>query len=217
MSVAGIMRTGSRRARRRGGPRMATNGARLVVLLGLTLLAGCGFFSRSKSRFFSLDPIPSPAAITLRGLPIGIDVVELPPGLDRREMVVRQPDLRLEMREREQWSAPLESLVLHTLAFNLASRLPDGMVVLPGQAKPAGQMRAVDVVFEDFAAGSDGVVVLEARWSVRDDADDRPDLTSHERITVDIASLDSSEIAKGMSQALAALADRIISRTASHR
>jgi hypothetical protein len=36
----------------------------------------------------------------------------------------------------------------------------------------------------------------------------QPDMTHHERISIDIASLDSANIASGTSQALAALADR---------
>jgi len=36
-----------------------------------------------------------------------------------------------------------------------------------------------------------------------------PDVTHHERISIDIASLDSANVASGTSQAVAAFADRI--------
>ncbi|HET7712373.1 MAG TPA: ABC-type transport auxiliary lipoprotein family protein, partial [Thermoanaerobaculia bacterium] len=104
------------------------------------LLAGCGFFSRSKSQYYSLEPMgpeAAPSAATMSGVPIGIDGVELPPGIDRKEIVVRGTDNRLEVRSAQQWASSLEQMVIHTLAFDLAKRLPVGMVVLPGQAKPA--------------------------------------------------------------------------------
>ena len=45
------------------------------------------------------------------------------------------------------------------------------------------------------------------RWTVRESG--KPEVARHEQIAVDIASLDSANIATGMSQALATLADRI--------
>ncbi len=183
---------------------------RTLPFLLLLFLAGCSFFSRSQSRFFSLDRIgPTTPLATVRGLPIGIDGVELPPGLDRREIVVRKADHQLEVRSNEQWSALLQPLVLHTLAFDLAARVPEGMVILPGEAKPAGAMRSIDVVLEELAAGPDAKVVLDGRWVVRENG--RADVAHHERIVVDIASLDSAAIATGVSQALGILADRMAS------
>jgi len=81
------------------------------------------------------------------------------------------------------------------------------MVILPGEAKPSGAMRSIDVVLEELAAGPDAKVVLDGRWMVRESG--RPDVTRHERIVVDIASLASANIAKGVSQALGTLADRM--------
>jgi uncharacterized lipoprotein YmbA len=178
-----------------------------AILLTL-LLTGCGFFGRTKNTFYSLEPIPpTAAAASFRGTPIGIDGIELPPGLDRREIVVRGNDQRLEVRGTQQWAAPLEDMVIHTLAFDLANRLPEGMVILPGEAKPSA-MRSVYLVLEDLAAGQDRVFVLDARWKLTTPG--QPELTRHERITVNLDSLDSAKIASAMSSALATLAERIV-------
>ncbi len=179
---------------------------RIRAIACLLLLTGCGFFSRTKSRFYSFERIPA-ARVEMRGTPIAIEVVELPPGFDRREIVVRQPDLRLEVRERDQWSASLEPMVLHTLAFDLAARLPEGMVILPGQVKQAGPTRSIDLVVEDLSAGPESKVTLDARWILREAARES---THHERIEIPIPSLESTNIATGMSQAIATLSDRII-------
>lgn len=180
---------------------------RIALVLTL-LLAGCGFFSKSQSKFYSLDRLPPAAApVATRGLPVAIDGVELPPGLDRREIVVRLANQQLQVRSAEQWSASLQDLVLHALAFDLADRLPEGMMILPGASRPSGALRAIDVVFEDFIAGPDSKVVLDGRWIVR--ASGQADVTHHERISIDIASLDSANVASGTSQAIAAFADRM--------
>ena len=167
-------------------------------LLPLVLLAGCSFFSKTKSTIYSLDRIPG-TVVSARGTPIAIDSIELPPGFDRKEVVVRKANNQLDVRQTQQWSATLGQLVMHTLAFDVADRLPAGMMIMPGAAKPA-KVRSIDVAFEEFAAGPDSKIVLDARWSG----------TRHEHIEVPIASLDSANVATGMSQALAALADRIV-------
>jgi len=167
----------------------------------LLLFAGCSFFSKTKNNIYSLDRI-APAAVTnARGTPIAIESVELPPGFDRREIVVRQANHQLDVRSNELWSASLQDLILHTLAFDLAARLPEGMVVLPGALKPANA-RTIDVVIEDVAAGPEPRVVLDGHWI-------SAGASHREHIAIDIPSLDSSNIATGMSQAMAALADRI--------
>jgi uncharacterized protein len=194
-------------------PRSSVLGPRLLLIV---ILSGCSFFSRTKNTIYSLDRSPAAApVVSVTGLPIGIDSVELPPGFDRREIVVRQANQQLEVRGTQQWSATLQDLVLHTLAFDVANRLPEGMVILPGAAKPAGPVRSIDVAFEQIGAGPERAVVLDAHWTLREPG--RPDIARHERISIDVPSLDSAQIATGMSQAVAALADRIVGQIAVSR
>jgi uncharacterized lipoprotein YmbA len=177
------------------------------ALITVLLIAGCGFLKRPPNQFYSLDTVPpaAPAVAAIGGVPLGIDGIELPPGFDRRGIVVRGADHKFEVRGTHQWASSLEEMVIHTLAFDLAARLPEGMVVLPGQAKP-GAMRSLYVTFEDLAPGPDGVFVLDARWTIGE-------MTGHERITVNTA-MESPAIAAAMSQALGMLADRVVGRVA---
>jgi uncharacterized lipoprotein YmbA len=174
-----------------------------IVLLLATTLPACGFLSRTKSAFYSIEPLPG-TVTAIQGVPIAVDIVELPPGFDRKEIVVRQADGKLEIRETQQWTALLEPSVLHAVAFNLASRLPEGMVILPGQAVPAGGTRPIDLMFEEIVAGPGNEVVIDVRWTMRGGT------THHERIVTPIGSLESGEIANGMSRGLATLAERIV-------
>jgi uncharacterized lipoprotein YmbA len=166
------------------------------------LFAGCSFFSKSKSTTYTLDPIAPAAPLAKKGTPVAIETIELPPGLDRLEIVVRKPNRQLDVRSNQLWPANLQPVVLNALAFDLASRLPEGMVVLPGESRPASPPRGIDVVFEDLTAGPENHVILDARWTLAG-------ASHHERIAIDIPSLDSGAVATGTSQALAALADRI--------
>jgi uncharacterized lipoprotein YmbA len=185
---------------------------RVMPIVFSVLMSGCGFLSSKPSRFFALERIPaSGPAPSARGVAIGV-VGVLPPGLDRKEIAVRKADHQLEIRGREQWTASLEPLVLSTLAYDLADRLPEGMVILPGQPRPDAGMRNLDVVFEELASGPDRSVILDARWTLRSPG--RPDITHHEQVAVDLQSLDSPDISTGLSRALATLADRIAAQLA---
>ena len=167
------------------------------------LLSGCGFFSRSKSRFYSLDTIPGTARASVTGAPIAINTVELPPGLDRREVVVRKENHELDIRGTDQWQASMEPMLLHTLAFDLASRLPEGMMILPGQLVGGPPANGIDVIVEELAAGPQNAITFNVRWV-------QAGVTHREEINVPIASLESAEIAAGTSTAIATLADRIV-------
>jgi uncharacterized lipoprotein YmbA len=177
---------------------------RALTALAMILLSGCSFFKRPPNQFYSLDTIPGTAAAAVSGTPVGIDGIELPPGLDRRGIVLRDEKNKLEVRGTHQWASSLEDMVIHTLAFDLASRLPEGMVVLPGQAKPAA-MRSVHVLFEELSPGPDNIFVLDARWTIGPAA-----ANHHERIEITMPSDDSTEVVNAMNQALAALADRMV-------
>ncbi|HYH07711.1 MAG TPA: PqiC family protein [Thermoanaerobaculia bacterium] len=175
----------------------------MSAVMWMTLLvAGCGFFKRTPNQFYSLQPVPG-TMVNVGGTPVGIDGVELPPGLDRRGVVIRGENHKLDERGQHQWASSLEDMVIHTLAFDLANRLPQGMVVLPGQAKPA-EMRSIYVTFADLAPGQDRVFVLDATWALMPG-----DRSTRERITVTAASLDPPAVVAAMNQALAQLADRI--------
>jgi uncharacterized protein len=178
-----------------------------ALILALLLAGGCGLFKRVPNQFYALDTVPAQTRVARTGVPIGLDTIELPPGIERRGIVLRGADNKLEVRGTHQWASPLEEMVLHTLAFDLANRVPEGLIVLPGQPRPSGA-RSLAVTFEDLAPGPDGVFVLDARWTLA--APGTTDVTHHERITVPLASTESPAVVAGMSQALALLADRIV-------
>jgi uncharacterized lipoprotein YmbA len=174
----------------------------------LLFAAGCSFLKRPDNRFFSLDVVgPAGPAAARAGGAVVLAGVELPPGLDRREIVVRGANHEIQVRGTHQWTTPLGEMVLHTLAFDLARRLPDGMMVLPGQPKPAASARSLSIVLEDIAPGNDRVFVLDAHWTLGTPG--AAARAGHEHITVTMDSMESPAIAAAMSNALGTLADRL--------
>lgn len=177
-----------------------------LTLTAAILLNGCGFFSRPEVRYFSLETIePETGIVSIEGSPVAIEALELPPGLDRRGLVLREESPALTIRETDLWAAPFETMVLHTLAHDVAARIPPGMIVLPGQTKPAGAVRPIEVVFEEIAAGPDDELRLIAHVEIGG-------TTTVERVTEPMGSLASDEVAMATSRALAVLADRIVAR-----
>lgn len=183
---------------------------RVLPLVIVLILTSCSFFSRSQSRYYTLDRVaptaPRPAAV--RGAtPVAIDAIELPPELDRKEVAVRKSGGELDVRSADQWSATFHDLVLHTLAFDLADRLPEGMTILPGEAKPLAPTRSIDVVFADLSAGPANTVTLDCRWTLHTPG--HPDTTHSEHISIPVPNLDSGSVAAGVSQALGELSGRV--------
>ncbi|HYR26999.1 MAG TPA: ABC-type transport auxiliary lipoprotein family protein, partial [Thermoanaerobaculia bacterium] len=82
-------------------------------------------------------------------------------------MVVRKGDRQLDVRTAELWQASLAPMVRRTLAFDLAGRLPNGMMILIGAATPDGPVRSIDPAFKELAAGPDAKVILNPRWTLR--------------------------------------------------
>ena len=188
------------------------------VALGLAAsgLTGCGLMKRPEIRTFTLTPMPPASTVEVAAppgaVPLGLAVAELPPGLDRQDVVVRESEHRLDVRGTDLWSAPLGRLVLHTLAVDLAERLPRGGVVLPGQKGPAGGVRPLELAVAELAAGPEPQVVLDVRWTLAAGGPGAPGLAGEERVVEPIDSLDSASVAAGLSRALAALADRLAAR-----
>ena len=137
--------------------------ARLGLLLGLrALLAGC---TSAPTRFFTLDAAPpvQPAAAVYAGPPVKVVAVNIPPALDREELVSETEPGEVKVHDLEHWEAPLGLTARQVLIEDLAGRLPAGSVL--GPASPSGDGVAtlsVDIV--SFRAGPGGAQ-MQVSWS----------------------------------------------------
>jgi uncharacterized protein len=134
------------------------------VAAGAAVLAACGH--SAPTRFFTLDPAPpaAPAVAGYAGPPVKVLSVNIPPALDREELVSEGPAGEVQVHDFEHWAAPLGQTARQTLVQDLAARLPTGRVLGPGT--PGGEGVATlsaDVVA--FQAGPAGAT-LQADWSL---------------------------------------------------
>lgn len=181
---------------------------RLAAVLALAT-AACT--SSPPTHFITLHRVPpanGPSPDTGQALAMGR--VTLPPELDRDSLVRRASRDRIEVSPIVSWPADLDTVVRRTLAFDLAARLPDGRVVLPGQPRPPGALRLVVVTLERFSAGADDRVVLAGRWALVDAETQQPLLARDVHVEVPAESGNPDDIAGAMSLALGRLADQVV-------
>ena len=144
---------------------------RLVFGLAVvTLLASACATTSPPMRFYLLSPIED-AAPTVAAPGEALVVVgplQLPGYLDRREVVVRQPDGRFSLREFDRWGEPLDELLANTVTANLVRLTGSPRVAafpLPGRT--SADLRIVGRVLR-FDADASGLAMLELQWSILD-------------------------------------------------
>ena len=175
--------------------------AALGLLLALpAMLAAC---ASAPTRFFTLDPIgpAQPPAAAYPGPPVKVLAVNIPPALDREELVSETAPGEVKVHDLEHWEAPLGLTARQVLIQDLAARLPAGGVL--GPSSPGGDGVAtlsVDVV--SFGAGPEGAR-MQASWSASLPAAAGPQVFRAPLATLQVPT--PSDTGAGRAQAFSAL------------
>ncbi|MGH8295317.1 MAG: PqiC family protein [Steroidobacteraceae bacterium] len=178
----------------------------IPVLLALTL-AACA--SSPPTRFYTLNAV-APAAragAAHREAPIKVDAVHIPPALDRNSMVRGESGNQLEISSQDRWAGELGETIRRVLTQDLASRLPEGMVIAPDAPAPASA-RGVVVDILTFQPRGAGEVVLDADWTLLEGTQSNPVLRRSERLSAAAAASAQGQAA-AMSTLLGELADKM--------
>ena len=182
----------------------ATTG--LILVLMTMALNGCG--SSPPTEFITLDSaVPHYSVRVYAGPPVIVGRMTLPPELDRLSLVRRAQANRLNINGVVKWAAPLDLLVRHTLAVDLADRLPPGAVIIPGEPQPRKHALLLVVVFNRFSADLSGEVKLQAVWTLVEATSGKVLLTRTSSVTASAASTGAGDIAVALSQSLGKLSD----------
>ncbi|MDP9044875.1 MAG: PqiC family protein, partial [Pseudomonadota bacterium] len=106
--------------------------------LTVSALAVGGCAGSPSTRYYVVTPVAAraPSNTAYAGPAIEVRVVQVPPALDRLEMVRDSDPGRVEVLDFDHWAAPLGRLARQTLTEDLARRLPPDKVVIPGAAWP---------------------------------------------------------------------------------
>jgi uncharacterized lipoprotein YmbA len=142
--------------------------------------------------------------------------VTLPGELERSELVARVDGSRLAIYADSRWAAPLDRMIRRVLSADLAARLPPGRVVDPYLPLPAGEPRALMVSMHELYGDARCAVSLRATWVLvppqAAGQGPAPVVGATEQVQVPPTGRCPETLAATMSQALAALGDRIAAR-----
>lgn len=180
-----------------------------LILVVPLLLAACA--SSPPTHFYTLQAVPpagGPAA-TLKGKPIQVRDINLPPALDRLPMVLEGPGAQVQVMGENRWAAPLKGLIRQTLTDDLGDRLGEKSVVSPGAPEPPGGVQVLILNIQQFGADASGRVTLDTGWSLGRGNPPKEVLSRTVAVHVDAGSTQPDAVAQAMSRALGKLADRI--------
>ena len=138
----------------------------LLVAVTLLALVGCG--STRPSNFYQLD---EPAAIRLsgleRGTAVGVGPINVPPYLDRPQIVVRGAGHKLELSEFNRWSEPLTDSISRVIIVSLSNKLESTRVYkIPRRNKTIPLEFRIEIDIARFDGTLDGNALLVARWTL---------------------------------------------------
>lgn len=185
----------------------------LLVLAALS--AGCA--GSAPLRYYSLQ-VSSPAAVDGTSAPAAagtrsllLESVQIPPELDRQEVVTHAGAYQVRISDEARWAAPLEDQIRRTVQDDLAARLPPGTVLdrlsAGGQKEPR---LIIDV--QQFYTDARCRTILQAAWAIRNPESDLPVAIGTEAIQQAASGVcmdPAQEAAAGMSLALGQFADRL--------
>ncbi len=180
------------------------------TFVGLAIALGAAGCSSPPTRYFATEPVSpvASASAVYNGPPVQIRTVNVPPQLDRAELMREVSPGEFEVREFDHWTAPLGQMMRQTLTEDLAARLPAGAVIYPdaSQADPVGYI-AVNVLSFRFEGNR---AVMQVSWSVRSPTM-VPSLINQGQMSFSAAGSDRSgaDLSNSLSATLAELADTI--------
>ncbi len=99
------------------------------------------------------------------GAPVSVAEVILPPGLDRLSLTRFRSRTHVLVSAGARWVSSPRKLCREVLAEDLAQRLSETVVLLPGEPV-SGDLRALRIVIDRFVATKTHQILLRAHWSV---------------------------------------------------
>jgi uncharacterized lipoprotein YmbA len=137
--------------------------------------------------------------------------VTLPSLVDRPEMILNKTADGIVVLEHERWGAPLADLVVQTLGQDIERRRGDLLVGGQGAARLNGAAIKITVDVVQMTARPGDRVSIEAHWRIID-ARKSSELAGSEVFSAHLTPDTYAAIARGLSECVAHLADRLITQ-----
>lgn len=179
---------------------------RALGLLALVLAAGCA--RTPVPHYYVLDAAASPVAAGERSGPlVGLGPVVLPGYLDRPQIVTRSGEQELKLLGQERWAEPFAESFERLLRARLAEALPNARVVGMPWKTSSTPPRRVALQVERCDRGTDGKLVLVARWTLAEA--DQPAGSQHVSSIAVPAGSDTASLVAAHAVAVGTLAGEI--------
>jgi len=139
----------------------------LLVLLS-ALSAACVPTS-PPMRFFVLAPIETgqPDGYTLHDRRVLIGPMRIAGYLERPQLMTRRSDGELILHELDRWAAPLDEMLVQTLAENLMQLTGSEQVLAyPTPSRTDADLRVTGQILR-FDTDSEGIAVLKVQWQLK--------------------------------------------------
>ncbi len=180
-----------------------------MMLLGLSGMVGCS--SSPDTQYYMLDSIkPAGQPMQVAKAPSMVIQVDIPPYLDRSDMVYRQSDNHLHIDEYHQWGGHLRDNIASTLAQNLDGRLTSANISVAPAMHMSDKTLVLYIRIRAFERMPDGHVHLSAYWQLLSHGEavysSGEELTGEKTLT----DQDYDGMAADMSMLLAQLSDHIV-------
>jgi uncharacterized lipoprotein YmbA len=192
---------------------------RSLTVAACALLAACG--GTTPTHFYTLSSLMAapgeamPAAA--KNLTLGVGPVTLPQYLNRPQIVTRDGSNRMILADFDSWIEPIDGLFARTLAEDLSLLLGTDEVVQLPERRPVRLDYRVAVDVTRFDVDSSGNAVLDARWQLSRDDDERLLRAARSTVVEPVKPGDQAAAAQGLSRALGAMSRQIAAAIAADR
>jgi uncharacterized lipoprotein YmbA len=186
-----------------------------LIMGALLCIGGC---ATQPSRFYVLssqpyvDTAPAPASPP-QGLTIGVGPVNLPPYLDRPQIVTRAGPYELKLAEFDRWAEGLDANFTRVLAENLTLLLPTARVAPYPWSRTTAVDYQVMVEVTHFLSQIGGESVLIADWTLFKGEGQQVLQSGTSRLSAPVAGQGYASVVAAMSQTVADLSREIASAT----
>lgn len=179
-----------------------------VSLLAVLMLTACS--TTPPTHFYMLEALPHTARANSQALAIGIGPITLPALLDRKQMVTRLHDNRVQLAEFHQWAEPLKDTLPRVIVKNLAELQPSYVFrAYPWSAYGNVDYRII-IDIDSFAAETKKTVKLSASWAIMDERQHTIIKNGKIKFEHVLANPAPAAIAEAMSQLLSQFSQRLI-------
>ncbi len=144
-----------------------------AISLGTLLMSMGGCATTQPSKFYVLSPLEAsfpktPTDGSKTGLALGIGPIDLPPYLNRPQIIIRATRNELDLSEFHKWAEPLQDSIPRVLGENLSILLStDRLAFFPWKGSRSIDYQVVVEILR-FEATTNGQATLEARWQIRE-------------------------------------------------